>query len=62
LREDLSHLFDDRGIDASAYDSVVEFRDPITNYSSLQGYLFNIQMLRRVGEWKMGNGSAHIGC
>jgi hypothetical protein len=48
LRADLEHLFDDVGIDASAYDTVVEFKDPITRYSSLQGYLFNIQMLRRV--------------
>eukprot|EP00967_Tisochrysis_lutea_P105997 scaffold162059_cov18-Tisochrysis_lutea.AAC.1 len=34
-------------IDASAYDDVVEFRDPITNYNSLSGYLFNIQMLKQ---------------
>ena len=32
----------------SAYDEVVEFRDPITNYNSLAGYLFNIQMLKQV--------------
>ncbi|GFH24592.1 uncharacterized protein HaLaN_22412, partial [Haematococcus lacustris] len=35
------------GIDASAYDSVVDFRDPITRYTSLQGYLFNIAFLKR---------------
>ncbi|GLC36581.1 hypothetical protein PLESTF_001275600 [Pleodorina starrii] len=47
LREDLKHLFDDQGIDASAYEAVVDFRDPITRYSSLSGYLFNIAFLRR---------------
>jgi hypothetical protein len=29
LKEDLTHLFDDRGIDASAYEEVVDFRDPV---------------------------------
>jgi hypothetical protein len=46
LRRDLIHLFDEQGIDKSMYDPKVEFRDPITNYDSLEGYLFNIQMLR----------------
>lgn len=46
LRRDLVHLFDEQGIDKSMYDPKVEFRDPITNYDSLEGYLFNIQMLR----------------
>ncbi|KAF5840983.1 regulatory factor, effector binding domain-containing protein [Dunaliella salina] len=48
LKEDLKHLFDGKGITASAYDDVVEFRDPITQYDNLQGYLFNIQMLKQV--------------
>lgn len=48
LREDLTHLFDDQGINASEYDSVVDFRDPITKYSTLGGYLFNIAMLKNV--------------
>ncbi|KAL4437760.1 hypothetical protein ABPG77_005672 [Micractinium sp. CCAP 211/92] len=48
LRQDLEHLFDDQGIDASRYDDKVDFVDPITKYSSIQGYLFNISMLRRV--------------
>lgn len=46
LRKDLVHLFDEQGIDKSMYDEKVEFRDPITNYDSLTGYLFNIGMLR----------------
>ncbi|KXZ41448.1 hypothetical protein GPECTOR_463g374 [Gonium pectorale] len=29
------------------YEEVVDFRDPITRYSSLSGYLFNIAFLRR---------------
>jgi hypothetical protein len=37
LREDLTHLFDDQGIDQSAYDDVVEFIDPITKYGSAKG-------------------------
>lgn len=48
LREDLQHLFDDQGIDASRYDDRVEFVDPITKYGSIKGYMFNIAMLRRV--------------
>ncbi|KAL3159126.1 hypothetical protein ABBQ32_011120 [Trebouxia sp. C0010 RCD-2024] len=48
LREDLTHLFDDQGIDQSAYDEKVNFEDPITRYSTVKGYMFNISMLRRV--------------
>lgn len=48
LRGDLDHLFDDQGIDQSAYDDKVRFEDPITKYSSVQGYVFNIKLLRRV--------------
>lgn len=46
LREDLGHLFDEQGIDKSAYEEKVEFRDPITRYNSVSGYLLNIQFLR----------------
>ncbi|MCO5563142.1 hypothetical protein L7F22_016778 [Adiantum nelumboides] len=46
LEEDLPHLFDERGITKEQYESRVDFRDPITRYSSVDGYLFNIQMLR----------------
>jgi hypothetical protein len=48
LAEDLTHLFDDRGIDASRYEAKMAFEDPLTRYDTLSGYLFNIQMLRRV--------------
>ena len=37
LRRDLAHLFDDQGIDQSAYDNKVVFEDPITQYSNVQG-------------------------
>lgn len=37
LRKDLAHLFDDQGIDQSAYDSKVNFEDPITKYSTVKG-------------------------
>jgi len=47
LTADLPHLFDDTGIDATAYAPAVAFLDPITKYSSLKGYLFNISMLKR---------------
>ena len=46
LRKDLVHLFDEQGIDKTMYDPKVEFRDPVTNYDTLEGYLFNIGMLR----------------
>ncbi|XP_071717120.1 uncharacterized protein [Rutidosis leptorrhynchoides] len=48
LYEDLPHLFDDQGIDRSAYDEKVKFRDPITKHDSISGYLFNIAMLKLV--------------
>ena len=37
LRGDLTHLFDDHGIDQSAYDAKVNFEDPITRYSTVKG-------------------------
>lgn len=46
LYDDLSHLFDDKGIDKSAYDERVFFRDPITKHDNLSGYLFNISLLK----------------
>lgn len=46
LEEDLKHLFDEKGIDKSIYADDVAFEDPITKYSSISGYLYNIQMLR----------------
>lgn len=48
LAEDLTHLFDARGIDAALYAPDVSFEDPLTKYESFAGYAFNIQMLRRV--------------
>ncbi|KAL2610866.1 hypothetical protein R1flu_022558 [Riccia fluitans] len=48
LEKDLPHLFDEQGIDKSMYDEKVNFVDPITKYDNLNGYLFNIQMLRRL--------------
>ncbi|XP_010535883.1 PREDICTED: uncharacterized protein LOC104811045 [Tarenaya hassleriana] len=46
LYEDLPHLFDDKGIDRTAYDERVKFRDPITKHDSIGGYLFNIDLLK----------------
>lgn len=46
LYEDLPHLFDDQGIDPTAYDEHVKFRDPITKHDSISGYLFNISLLK----------------
>ncbi|OIT22782.1 PREDICTED: uncharacterized protein LOC109217134 isoform X1 [Nicotiana attenuata] len=48
LYEDLPHLFDDQGIDRKAYDDYVKFRDPITKHDSIDGYLFNIAMLKQL--------------
>jgi len=48
LKQDLEHLFDDTGIDSSRYESRMEFGDPLTRHTTLQGYLLNIQFLRRV--------------
>lgn len=42
---------------------VVEFRDPITKYDSLSGYLFNITMLKKVGPRTRGTGQQLLmGC
>ena len=48
LAEDLTHLFDAKGIDAALYASDVSFTDPLTKYDSFAGYKFNIDMLREV--------------
>lgn len=48
LYEDLPHLFDDQGIDKTAYDERVKFRDPITKHDTVSGYLFNIAMLKKL--------------
>ncbi|KAK9947633.1 hypothetical protein M0R45_003248 [Rubus argutus] len=48
LYEDLVHLFDDQGIDRTAYDERVTFRDPITKHDSISGYLLNIAFLKTV--------------
>ncbi|XP_058112374.1 uncharacterized protein LOC131255628 [Magnolia sinica] len=46
LYQDLPHLFDDQGIDRTMYDDRVRFRDPITKHDSIDGYLFNIKLLK----------------
>lgn len=46
LYKDLPHLFDDQGIDQTAYDEFVKFRDPITKHDTISGYLFNIALLK----------------
>lgn len=46
LYNDLPHLFDEQGIDRSMYDAVVQFRDPITKHDTIDGYLFNIRLLK----------------
>lgn len=46
LYDDLPHLFDEQGIDRTAYDEKVKFRDPITKHDTISGYLFNIDLLR----------------
>ncbi|XVE70390.1 hypothetical protein DITRI_Ditri10aG0068800 [Diplodiscus trichospermus] len=46
LYDDLPHLFDDQGIDRTAYDKQVKFRDPITKHNTISGYLFNISLLK----------------
>lgn len=48
LYEDLPHLFDDQGIDRTAYDERVKFRDPITKHDTISGYLFNISLLKNL--------------
>lgn len=48
LWKDLVHLFDEQGIDKSMFDEKVEFRDPITKYDTLNGYLINIAVLRTI--------------
>ena len=48
LYDDFPHLFDDQGTDRTAYDERVKFRDPITKFDSISGYLFNIAMLKKL--------------
>ncbi|KAE8736095.1 SOUL heme-binding family protein isoform 3 [Hibiscus syriacus] len=46
--DDLPHLFDDQGIDRTAYEDQVKFRDPITKHDTISGYLFNISFLKNI--------------
>ncbi|VFQ64233.1 unnamed protein product [Cuscuta campestris] len=46
LYRDLPHLFDDKGIDRTAYDAALKFRDPITSHDDLNSYLLNIATLK----------------
>ncbi|XP_010493119.1 PREDICTED: uncharacterized protein LOC104770395 [Camelina sativa] len=48
LYKDLPHLFDDQGIDPTAYDEHVKFRDPITKHDTISGYIFNISLLKNL--------------
>lgn len=48
LRDDLQHLFDDQGIDVTKYEDSVQFEDPITKHTTIQGYTQNIQFLKNV--------------
>ncbi|KAL0559404.1 hypothetical protein IC582_004013 [Cucumis melo] len=47
LYDDLHHVFDEQGIDPTAYDEEIEFRDPITKHDDIRGYLLNIALLRQ---------------
>ncbi|KAK4746711.1 hypothetical protein SAY87_025748 [Trapa incisa] len=48
LYDDLPHTFDDQGIDRTAYEEHVKYRDPITKLSTISWYLFNIALLKTV--------------
>ncbi|KAK4785099.1 hypothetical protein SAY86_001788 [Trapa natans] len=48
LYDDLPHIFDDQGIDRTAYEEHVKYRDPITKLGTISGYLFNIALLKTV--------------
>lgn len=48
LYEDIPHVFDDQGIDHTMYDENLRFRDPITKYDSIYGYLAYIFMLKNL--------------
>ena len=47
LKEDLKHLFDNRGVDQSQYDDRVNFMDPITKYNSVKGNALTSSTLSR---------------
>lgn len=47
MSDDLSRLFT-TGIDKSLYAPNVSFEDPLTTYDTIDGYLFNISMLKNV--------------
>ncbi|XP_071689298.1 uncharacterized protein [Rutidosis leptorrhynchoides] len=46
LHEDLPHVFDDRGLDWTAYEKDIKFQDPVTKHDNINGYLFYISMLK----------------
>ncbi|XP_071742278.1 uncharacterized protein [Rutidosis leptorrhynchoides] len=46
LYEDLPHVFDDHGLDWTAYEKDIKFQDPITKHDNINGYLFYISLLK----------------
>ena len=44
--EDLTHLFDRRGIDRKLYDENVAFEDHLNEIEGVEGYLTSIRMLK----------------
>jgi len=45
---DLTHLFDDVGLDKSLYEADVAFEDPLSKFDNIDAFLFNISMLKNV--------------
>lgn len=46
LKEDSANLFSDQGMDLSIYARNVDFQDPITNYSDIEGFAKNLKFLK----------------
>eukprot|EP00892_Ulva_mutabilis_P009912 jgi/Ulvmu1/7293/UM035_0081.1 len=46
LQEDSPNLFTDQGMDLSIYANDVDFKDPITDYSDIQGFDKNLKFLK----------------
>lgn len=46
LHDEMSRVFDEQGIDQTAYDEDMKYRDPITKLHGFRWYLLNMAMLR----------------
>nr|DAD44825.1 TPA_asm: hypothetical protein HUJ06_003055 [Nelumbo nucifera] len=46
VKEDFLHIFDDQELAQMVYDECIRYRDPVTKHDNLDGFLFNLALLK----------------